>query len=62
MSDLQDIIATNTVRAFNAGYDAGKREVLEAVNFVKFERDDLEVVAVSDLQEELEMRAKNETR
>jgi hypothetical protein len=26
MSDLQDIIATNTVRAFNQGYDQGGRE------------------------------------
>lgn len=57
MSDLQDIIATSTVRAFNAGYAAGRQEVLSAVKFVKFERDDLEVVAVSDLEEELRIRA-----
>jgi hypothetical protein len=59
MSDLQDIIATSTVRAFNAGYEAGKRDVLNAVNFVKFEYRDLEVAAISDLKEELEMRTKN---
>jgi hypothetical protein len=58
VSDLQDIIASNTVRAFNAGYAAGRQEVLAAVQFVKFERDDLEVVAISDLMEELDERAK----
>jgi hypothetical protein len=26
MSDLQDIIATNTIRAFNQGFDQGGRE------------------------------------
>jgi hypothetical protein len=59
VSDLQDIIGSNTVRAFNAGYETGKREVLEAVEFVKFEHYDLEVAAVEDLKEELKLRAKN---
>ena len=26
MSDLQDIIATTSIRAFNSGYNLGKRE------------------------------------
>ena len=57
-TDLQDIIAQSTVRAFNAGFEAGKRHVLEAVDFVKFDHHDLEVAAISDLLEELEDRAK----
>jgi len=56
-TDLQDIIAQSTIRAFNAGYEAGKRHVLEAVETVTFEYHDLEVAAISDLQEELEMKA-----
>ena len=62
MSDLQDIIASNTDRAFNAGYAAGREEVLKAVKFVKFERDNLEVVAVSDLEEELRLRMNHDSR
>lgn len=58
MSDLQDIIASNTVRAFNAGYESGKRAVLEAVKFVSFEFDDLTVAAISDIEDELKERAK----
>ena len=61
-TDLQDIIAQSTIRAFNAGYMAGKEEVLGAVKAVTFEYRDLEVAAISDLNEELEMRAKNEAR
>jgi len=56
VSDLQDIIATSSVRAYNAGYRAGKAAVLNAVNFVKFEYNDLEVAAISDLTEELDNR------
>lgn len=59
MSDLQDIIATNTVRAFNAGYESGKNAVLEAVKFVSFELDDLTVAAISDIEDELQERAKS---
>jgi hypothetical protein len=62
VSDLADIIAQSTIRAFNAGYLAGKEEVLSAVKAVTFDYRDLEVAAISDLQEELEMRAKNATR
>jgi hypothetical protein len=61
-TDLQDIIAQSSIRAFNAGYAAGRQEVLDAVNFVKFEYRDLEVAAISDLEEELESRMKNEAR
>jgi hypothetical protein len=60
VSDLQDIIVTSTVRAFNAGYAAGRQEVLSAVEAVKFEYRDIEVAAISDLNDELELRAKNE--
>jgi hypothetical protein len=56
MSDLQDIIAQSTLRAFNAGYNAGRQDVIDAVNFVKFEYHDLEIAAISDLEEELEAR------
>jgi len=60
-TDLQDIIAQSTIRAFNAGYkagyDAGKAHVLNAVKFVTFEHHDLEVAAISDLEEELKDRA-----
>jgi hypothetical protein len=55
-TDLQDIIATSTIRAFNAGYQAGKRHVLEAIETVTFEHHDLEVAAISDLQEELKIK------
>lgn len=58
MSDLQDIIASNTVRAFNAGYAAGRQEVLSAVKFVQVDYYDHEVVIISDLEEELADRAK----
>jgi hypothetical protein len=57
VSDLQDIIASNTVRAYNAGYDSGKRAVLDAVRFVSFELDDLTVAAISDIEDELQERA-----
>ena len=63
MSDLQDIIANSSVKAFNAGYAAGilegQRKALDAAQFVKFEHHDLEVVAVSDLEEELKIRGNN---
>jgi hypothetical protein len=56
VSDLQDIIAKSTIRAFNAGYEAGKRYVLEAVETVTFEHYDLEVAAIADLEEELKLK------
>jgi len=63
MSDLQDIIASNTVRAFNAGYAAGilegQKRALEAAKFVQFDHHDLDVVALSDLEEELKIRGNN---
>lgn len=63
MSDLQDIIATNTVRAFNAGYAAGvlegQKRAIEAARFVQFDYHDLDVVALSDLEEELQIRGSN---
>ena len=58
MSDLQDIIASNTVRAFNAGYAAGRQEVLSAVKFVQVDYYDHTVAIISDLEEELSDRAK----
>lgn len=60
MSDLQDIIAQSTIRAYNAGFEAGKTHVMSAVKFVTFEHYDLEVAAIADLEEELRLRAKNE--
>lgn len=64
-TDLQDIIAQSTIRAFNAGYRQGKGEgieigrdqILDAVKFVTFEYHDLQVAAISDLEEELKDRA-----
>jgi flagellar biosynthesis/type III secretory pathway protein FliH len=61
-TDLQDIIAEATIRAFNAGYNQGKSEgyqagierALEAAKFVKFEHHDLEVIALSDFEEEVQ--------
>jgi hypothetical protein len=57
MSDLQDIIAKSSIRAYNAGFEAGKRHVLDAVETVTFEHYDLEVAAISDLEEELKLKA-----
>jgi hypothetical protein len=65
VSDLQEIIAEATIRAFNAGYSQGKTEgyqagiqrALEAARFVKFEHHDLEVIALSDLEEEVQLPA-----
>jgi len=62
-TDLQDIIATSSVRAYNAGFLAGKAHVLNAVKFVQFDYKGLEVAAISDLEEELADReAKNSVR
>jgi len=62
-TDLQDIIASSSVKAFNAGYAAGilegQKRVLEAAKFVQFDHHDLDVVALTDLEEELQIRAKN---
>jgi hypothetical protein len=59
-TDLQDIIVNSSVKAFNAGYAAGilegQNRVLEAAKFVQFDHHDLEVVALSDLEEELRDR------
>ena len=61
MSDLQDIIASSSVKAFNAGYAAGILEgqsrALEAAKFVQFDCHDVDVIALSDLEEELRIRA-----
>ena len=56
-TDLQDIIAQSTIRAYNAGYESGKKHVLDAVKFVQFEHYDLLVAAIEDLEEELKLRA-----
>ena len=55
MSDLQDIIASNTVRAFNAGYAAGLEKAMQAAKFVSFEHSDFDsaILALSDFQEEV---------
>jgi flagellar biosynthesis/type III secretory pathway protein FliH len=63
VSDLQEVIVEATIRAFNAGYAQGKTEgyeagierAVEAARFVKFEHYDLEVVALSDLEEEIKL-------
>ena len=61
-TDLQDIIASSSVKAFNAGYAAGILEgqsrALEAAKFVQFDHHDLLVVAVTDLEDELDLRSK----
>jgi hypothetical protein len=63
VSDLQDIIASSSVNAFNAGYAAGilegQNRALEAAKFVQFDHHDLDVVALSDLEEELKIRGNN---
>ena len=58
MNDLQDVIVESTIRAFNAGYAAGLERAKEAARFVKFEHYDLEVIALSDFEEELKLGAK----
>jgi hypothetical protein len=62
-TDLQDIIANSSVKAFNAGYAAGilegQNRALEAAKFVQFDHYDLDVVALSDLEEELKIRGNN---
>jgi hypothetical protein len=63
MSDLQDIIASSSVKAFNAGYAAGilegQNRALEAAKFVQFDHYDLDVVALSDLEEEVRLRSQS---
>jgi hypothetical protein len=63
VSDLQDIIASSSVKAFNAGYAAGilegQNRALDAAKFVQFDHHDLDVVALSDLEEELKIRGNN---
>lgn len=57
-TDLQDIIAQSTIRAYNAGFNSGVKHVLDAIDTVKFEHYDLEVAAISDLDDELQIRSK----
>lgn len=62
-TDLQDIIAESTIRAFNAGYRQGKSEgyeagiekALEAAKFVAFGHSDFQsdILAFSDFEEEV---------
>lgn len=64
-NDLQDSIVNSSIKAFNAGYLQGKSEGFEAglelarqaAKFVQFDHHDLEVVALSDFEEELKDRA-----
>jgi hypothetical protein len=62
-TDLQDIIASSSVKAFNAGYAAGilegQNRALDAAKFVQFDHHDLDVVALSDLEAELKIRGNN---
>ena len=58
MTDLQDVIVESTIRAFNAGYQAGLERAKEAAKFVQFEHYDLNVIALSDFEEELKLGAK----
>ena len=62
-TDLQDIIASSSVKAFNAGYAAGILEgqsrALEAAKFVQFDCHDVDVIALSDLEEELRIRSQS---
>jgi hypothetical protein len=62
-TDLQEIIAESTIRAFNAGYLQGKTEgyaagvqlALKAAKFVAFGHSDFEsdILALSDFEEEV---------
>jgi hypothetical protein len=58
-TDLADIIAQATLRAYNAGYELGRSHVLDAVKLVQFEHYDLLVAGIEDLEEELKMRGEN---
>jgi len=55
MSDLNEIIAQATVRAYNAGYQAGIEKALEAAKFVAFGHSDFQsdILAFSDFEEEV---------
>lgn len=63
-TDLQEIIAQSTIRAFNAGYSQGKSEgyeagiekALKAAKFVSFGHSDFDsdILALSDFEEEVQ--------
>ena len=59
MSDLQDIIVSNSIKAFNQGIEHGKRMGLEkflaAAKFVSFEdQHGTLMLSLEDLKEELD--------
>lgn len=65
MSNLQEVIVESTIRAFNAGYNQGKSDgfeagleaAIKAAKFVMFEHHDLEIIGLSDFEEELKIAA-----
>ena len=65
MSDLNELIATTSVKAFNQGFDFGARterdRIFRAAEFVSFEDSHgKNLLSLEDLQEELADRAEKE--
>ncbi len=59
MSELMEVLAKSSIKAFNQGVDHGKRlgleEFLAAANFVSFEdQNGTRMLSLDDLKEELE--------
>lgn len=62
MSDINELITTTSIKAFNQGVEFGRRtereRILKAAEFVSFEDShDNRILSIEDLQEELEIRA-----
>lgn len=56
MSDLPELIASSSIKAFNQGVLHERDRILKAVKFVSFDDDRYDrILAVSDLEEELEL-------
>lgn len=62
MSDINELITTTSIKAFNQGVEFGRRtereRILKAAEFVSFEdANDKHLLSIEDLQEELAYRA-----
>lgn len=56
MSDLQDLIASSSIKAFNQGVQHERERILKAIKFVSFDDDRYDrILAIKDLEEELEL-------
>ena len=56
MSDLQELIASSSIKAFNQGVQHERERILKAIKFVSFDDDRYDrILAIKDLEEELEL-------